>query len=67
MKTALEILGIPTWHWVAMAENPADLTLWAEAIEAEFDPESRQLYHLAARNSTTSSATGPPVLISLPP
>ncbi|TKA71390.1 hypothetical protein B0A55_04016 [Friedmanniomyces simplex] len=40
MKAALEILGIPTWHWVTMAENPPDLAMWAEAIEAKFNPAS---------------------------
>ncbi|KAK6400017.1 hypothetical protein LTR81_024679 [Elasticomyces elasticus] len=40
MKTALAILGISTWHRVAMAENPADASMWAEAIEAKVDPQS---------------------------
>ncbi|KAK4962870.1 hypothetical protein LTR10_000497 [Elasticomyces elasticus] len=40
MKAALEILGLPTWHWVTMAENPQDMALWAEAIEAKFNPTS---------------------------
>ncbi|KAK3618108.1 hypothetical protein LTR56_024455 [Elasticomyces elasticus] len=40
MKAALEIIGIPTWHWVTMAEDPADLTMCAEVIEAKFDPGS---------------------------
>lgn len=22
MKSAFETLGLPTWHWVTMAENP---------------------------------------------
>ncbi|KAK4540193.1 hypothetical protein LTR36_009691 [Oleoguttula mirabilis] len=40
LKAALEILGYPTWHWVTMAENPPDLSMWAEALEAKFQPDS---------------------------
>ncbi|KAK0337353.1 hypothetical protein LTR91_016606 [Friedmanniomyces endolithicus] len=40
MQAALEILGIPTWHWVTMAENPPDLAMWSDAIEAKFNPTS---------------------------
>ncbi|KAK0937714.1 hypothetical protein LTR29_010715 [Friedmanniomyces endolithicus] len=40
MQAALEILGIPTWHWVTMAENPPDLAMWSDAIEAKFNPSS---------------------------
>ncbi|KAK3111900.1 hypothetical protein LTR53_012394 [Teratosphaeriaceae sp. CCFEE 6253] len=43
MKAALEILGIPTWHWVTMAENPPDLALWAQAIEAKYNPSPSTL------------------------
>ena len=25
MKAAFETLGIPTWHWVTMSENPPDM------------------------------------------
>lgn len=38
MSAAFEILGIPSWHWVKMAENPPDLPMWAEALESKFDP-----------------------------
>lgn len=41
MAAAYEILGIPSWHWVKMAENPPDLLLWIEALESKFDPNKR--------------------------
>jgi hypothetical protein len=40
MKTAFEIMGIPCWHWISMAENPPDMLMWQEALEAKFDPNS---------------------------
>ena len=40
MKAAFETLGIPTWHWVTMAENPPDMAMWGEALEAKFASES---------------------------
>lgn len=36
MKAALEILGIPTWHWVEMAANPPDMDMWSEAMVAKY-------------------------------
>lgn len=41
MKAALEILGIPTWHWVSMAENTPDLAFWANVMEAKWESSSR--------------------------
>ena len=38
MKAALEVLGIPTWHWVTMSENVPDLAMWTEALEAMWEP-----------------------------
>jgi len=40
MKAALEILGYPTWHWIEMAQNPPDMAMWADALEAKFNPNS---------------------------
>jgi len=40
MKAAFEILGLPTWHWVTMSENPSDMAFWIEAMESKFDPGS---------------------------
>ncbi|KAK5118446.1 hypothetical protein LTR62_002960 [Meristemomyces frigidus] len=44
MKHALEILGIPTWHWITMAENPPDMLMWEDAIEAKYaqDPTNKK-------------------------
>lgn len=39
MKAAFEILGIPSWHWVKMAEHTADLAMWIEVLESKFNPE----------------------------
>lgn len=36
MKAALEELGIPTWHYVTMTENPPDMAMWKEALEAKY-------------------------------
>lgn len=38
MAAAFETLGIPSYHWVKMVENPPDTVLWAEALESKFDP-----------------------------
>ena len=40
MKAALEILSYPTWHWIDMVENPPDMPMWADALEAKFNPDS---------------------------
>jgi hypothetical protein len=37
LSAAYEILGIPSYHWVKMAENPMDIVMWAEALESKFD------------------------------
>lgn len=37
MKAAFEALEIPTWHWVTMSENPADLEMWRDALQAKLD------------------------------
>ncbi|KAK5163630.1 uncharacterized protein LTR77_010579 [Saxophila tyrrhenica] len=39
MQLALETLGLPCWHWVTMSENPPDLAMWAECLEAKWEPE----------------------------
>ncbi|KAK5696294.1 hypothetical protein LTR17_024330 [Elasticomyces elasticus] len=36
LKHALEILGIPTWPWITMAENPPDMLMWEQAVEAKY-------------------------------
>ena len=41
LKTAYEILGIPSSHWMTMAENPPDILMWAEALESKFDPKKQ--------------------------
>lgn len=43
MKTALEILDIPTWHCITQAENPPDLTMWTQALRAKWEPETSNL------------------------
>lgn len=40
MAAAFEILGIPSWHWVKMAENTLDLAMWTEVLESKFRPEN---------------------------
>ena len=40
MAAAFEILGIPSWHWVKMAENTLDLAMWVEVLESKFHPET---------------------------
>jgi hypothetical protein len=40
MSAAFEILGIPSWHWVTMAENGPDLAMWSEVLESKFYPEN---------------------------
>jgi hypothetical protein len=37
LHAAYEILGIPSYHWVKMAENPLDIAMWADALESKFD------------------------------
>ena len=39
MSAAFEILGIPSWHWVKMAENTLDLAMWNEVLKSKFHPE----------------------------
>lgn len=41
LNAAYEMLGIPSYHWVKMAENPPDITMWAEALESKFDAKKR--------------------------
>lgn len=40
MKTAFEILGLPSWHWVTMATNPPDMLMWEQALSAKFTPKN---------------------------
>lgn len=40
MSAAFEILGIPPWHYVTMAENLPDLAMWKEVLESKFHPEN---------------------------
>ena len=40
MQAAFETLGIPTYHWLNMAENPPDMPMWQEALKAKFVPDS---------------------------
>lgn len=40
MKAALEILGIPAYHWITMIENPADMRMWEHALKAKFMPDA---------------------------
>lgn len=65
MKAALEILGIPTWHFVEMSANPPDIDMWAEALLAKLAPDEaakrgikrygREEYdHLLARFGATT-------------
>jgi hypothetical protein len=39
-QRALGILGIPTWHWISMAQNPNDMEMWYEALTAKWESES---------------------------
>jgi hypothetical protein len=41
LNAAYEILGIPSYHWVKMAENPPDMFMWADALESKFDPKKQ--------------------------
>lgn len=38
MSAAFNILGMPSWHFVKMAENNGDLAMWIEALESKFLP-----------------------------
>lgn len=40
MKAALDTLGIPTYHWITMVENKADMQQWQDALLAKFEPEA---------------------------
>lgn len=40
MKHAFEILGLPSWQWISMAENPPDMRMWQEALEDKFAPKA---------------------------
>jgi hypothetical protein len=42
MKAALEILGIPTWHNVTMAQNTADMAMWTQGLEAKYNDSAHQ-------------------------
>jgi len=61
MKTALEILGIPTWHWVSMVENPRDMTMWCEALRTKYHTIST-----SSASSASSSETPPTAPVSVP-
>jgi hypothetical protein len=39
MLTAFNTLGIPSWHFVKMAENTPDMAMWIEVLESKFHPE----------------------------
>lgn len=41
MQAALEILGIPTWHNVTMAQNEGDMSLWIEALKRKYEGKER--------------------------
>lgn len=38
MCAAYETLGIPSYHWVKMAENPLDMILWEKALRSKWNP-----------------------------
>lgn len=38
MKTALDILGIPTSHWITQAQNINDLAMWTDGLRAKWEP-----------------------------
>lgn len=40
MCAAYEILGIPSYHWIKMAENPRDMALWEKALLSKWSPDS---------------------------
>jgi hypothetical protein len=40
MSAAFNILGIPSWHYVKMAENTPDIALWNEVLESKFYPDN---------------------------
>jgi len=42
LNAAYEILGMPSYHWVKMAENPQDIAMWAEALESKFDAKNKK-------------------------
>lgn len=44
MKTALEILGIPTYHGFTVFSNPPDAQMWSEGLDAKFDTPLHSLY-----------------------
>ena len=44
MKTALEILGIPTYHGFTIFGNPPDAKMWGEALDAKLDNPLHSLY-----------------------
>lgn len=41
LNAAYEILGIPSYHWVKMAENPPEISMWADALESKFDAKKQ--------------------------
>lgn len=41
MCAAYETLGIPSYHWVKMAENPRDMILWEKALLSKWNPDWR--------------------------
>lgn len=44
MKTALEILGIPTYHGFTVFSNPPDAQMWSEGLDAKLDTPLHSLY-----------------------
>ena len=42
MQAALEILGIPTWHNVTMAQNTNDMAMWTKGLQAKYSHSDRQ-------------------------
>ncbi|KAK5118311.1 hypothetical protein LTR62_002824 [Meristemomyces frigidus] len=43
LKAALEILGIPTWHNITMAQNTQDMAMWTQDLEAKFRPQDSSI------------------------
>jgi hypothetical protein len=42
MQAALEILDIPTWHNVTMAQNTNDMAMWTKGLQAKYSHSDRQ-------------------------
>lgn len=40
MSAAFNILGIPSWHFVKMAENTPDIAMWNKVLESKFYPDN---------------------------